>query len=105
MSAKERSGLEELRGAIGQAFDFIRIYVKPPGRQADRKEPVILRRGDRVEQLLRRLPAELETSFRAAQIWGPSARFPGQTVGREHRLADEDVVTVVVARTNRAAAS
>jgi len=105
VSAKEGSGLAELVERIGHALRFIRIYVKPPGRPPDREEPVILRQGDSVAALLRRLPAELERSFRAAQVWGRSARFPGQTVGREHPLADEDVVTVLVARgANRPAA-
>jgi ribosome-interacting GTPase 1 len=61
-------------------------------------EPVILREGDTIQGLLNRLPTELNRTFRAAQVWGKSARFPGQTVGRDHVLADEDIVTVVVAR-------
>ena len=98
VSAREGQGLTELVDQLGHALRFIRVYVKPPGRPPDRDEPVILRQGDTIDGLLRRLPAELGQAFRAAQVWGRSARFPGQTVGREHLLADEDVVTVVVAR-------
>ena len=98
VSARTGEGITDLVKAIGEMLAFIRIYVKPPGREPDREEPVILRRGDRVDDLLRRLPSELEASFKAAQIWGPSARFPGQTVGRDHALADEDIVTVMVQR-------
>jgi uncharacterized protein len=98
VSAQNRTGLDVLVDGIGESLRFIRIYVKPPGRPPDKNEPVILRRGDSVTDLLRRLPQDLERTFRAAQVWGPSARFPGQTVGRDHVLADEDVVTVVVAR-------
>ncbi len=98
ISARSGVGVDELVGRIGRALRFIRIYVKPPGRPADLAEPVILRRGDRVADLLRRLPSDLGASFRAAQVWGRSARFAGQTVGRDHVLDDEDIVTVVVAR-------
>jgi len=105
VSAKEGTGLAELVDQLGHALRFIRIYVKPPGRPPDRKEPVILRQGDSVSALLRRLPPDLDRSFRSAQIWGRSARFPGQTVGREHPLADEDVVTIVVARGGARSAS
>jgi small GTP-binding protein len=98
ISARDGTGLTELVDRIGRALRFIRIYVKPPGRPPDREEPVILRRGDSVAELLRRLPGELDRTFKAAQVWGPSARFPGQTVGREHVLDDEDVVTIVIAR-------
>jgi uncharacterized protein len=105
ISARDVQGLDALVDRLGAALHFIRIYVKPPGKPPDRDEPVILRGGDTVAGLLRRLPTELDRTFRAAQIWGPSARFPGQTVGREHVLADEDVVTVVVARGSARAAS
>ena len=98
VSARDNVGLPELVEAIGHALRFIRVYVKPPGKPADRDEPVILRQGDTIAALLRRLPGDLDRGFRAAQVWGPSARFPGQTVGREHPLADEDVVTVLIAR-------
>ncbi len=98
ISARTGSGVEDLVDRIGRALRFIRIYVKPPGRPADMTEPVILRRGDRVADLLRRLPSDLGGSFKAAQVWGRSARFAGQTVGRDHILDDEDVVTIMVAR-------
>ncbi len=105
ISARTGEGLDRLVERIGSALRFIRIYVKPPGRPPDREEPVILRSGATVSSLLERLPGDLARSFRAAQIWGPSARFPGQTVGREHVLADEDIVTVVVLRGSARAAA
>jgi uncharacterized protein len=98
ISARSGGGIPEITTAIGETLQFIRIYVKPPGREPDRSEPVILRRGHRIGDLLQRLPEELDRAFKAAMVWGPSARFPGQTVGRDHVLADEDVVTVVVQR-------
>jgi ribosome-interacting GTPase 1 len=98
VSARSGEGVPEIIEAIGRTLAFMRIYVKPPGREPDREEPVILRRGQNVAALLDRLPQELSRGFRAALVWGKSARFPGQTVGKEHRLADEDVVTVLVQR-------
>ena len=103
VSARTGEGVEQLIERIGEALRFLRVYVKPPGRPPDRDEPVILRAGSTVSDLLDRLPTELKRSFRAAQVWGPSARFPGQTVGRDHVLRDEDVVTVVQLRGSRGA--
>ena len=101
ISARTGLAITELAAEIGRALAFIRIYVKPPGREVDREEPVILRRGDSVTELLRRLPGELDHAFKAAMVWGRSARFPGQTVGREHVLEDEDVVSIVIQRGGR----
>ncbi|HTT14942.1 MAG TPA: GTPase [Thermoplasmata archaeon] len=98
VSARTGEGVEQLVDRVGEALRFIRIFLKPPGRPADMDEPLILRQDDTIGELLRRLPGELDHTFRSAQVWGPSARFPGQTVGRDHVLRDEDVVTIVVAR-------
>jgi uncharacterized protein len=98
ISARNQIGLDVLVDRIGHSLRFIRAYVKPPGQPPDLEEPVILRQGDTVGSLLKRLPSDLDRGFRAAQVWGKSARFPGQTVGRDHILADEDIVTVVIAR-------
>ena len=46
ISARSGAFIPELTTAIGETLQFIRIYVKPPGREADRTEPVILRKGD-----------------------------------------------------------
>ncbi len=105
ISARDQTGLEGLVDHIGHALRFIRVYVKPPGQPPDLEEPVVLREGDTVAGLLHRLPADLDRGFRTAQIWGKSARFPGQAVGREHVLSDEDIVTVLVARGSARAAA
>jgi uncharacterized protein len=98
IAAESGQNLDELVLAIVRALAFIRVYLRPPGGEADRVEPLILRGGSRIHDLLARLPAELGQNFRSAVVWGRSARFPGQTVGKDHVLADEDVVTVVVQR-------
>jgi ribosome-interacting GTPase 1 len=39
---------------------------------------------------------DLAAGFKGARIWGPSARFPGQQVGREHVLTEGDAVEVLI---------
>ena len=38
---------------------------------------------------------ELADACTGARVWGPSARFDGQRVGRDHEVADGDVVEVL----------
>ncbi len=38
---------------------------------------------------------DLLRNFRHARVWGPSAKFPGQTVGLDHVLQDGDTLTLV----------
>jgi ribosome-interacting GTPase 1 len=42
-----------------------------------------------------RIHHELAESFSAARVWGSSARFEGQRVGRAHVVSDGDVVEIL----------
>ncbi|MFP4200725.1 MAG: V-type ATPase subunit [Clostridia bacterium] len=44
------------------------------------------------------LGGELGERFRFARVTGPSAKHDEQQVGRDHELADEDVLRIVVSR-------
>jgi hypothetical protein len=38
---------------------------------------------------------DLAEACAGARVWGPSAKFEGQRVGREHRVQDGDVVEIL----------
>jgi hypothetical protein len=38
---------------------------------------------------------DLAAAFSGARVWGPSARFEGQRVGRDHVVLDGDVVEIL----------
>jgi ribosome-interacting GTPase 1 len=38
---------------------------------------------------------DLRATFSGARIWGPSARFDGQRVGRDHAVEDGDAVEIL----------
>ncbi|MBN2243754.1 MAG: TGS domain-containing protein [Acidobacteria bacterium] len=48
--------------------------------------------GTTVMDVARKILRGQEKYFKHARIWGPSAKFPEQKVGAEHRLKDGDVV-------------
>jgi hypothetical protein len=91
ISAKEGTGLEELKVAIYQALDIIRVYSKTPGSKADLTEPVILRRGDTVNEAAESIHKDFKSKLKYAVVWG-SGKYDGQRVSREHVLQDSDVV-------------
>ncbi len=83
--------VETLRKAIFDSLSVIRIYTKKPGKPAEKVDPYTIPVGGTVEDLAAKVHRELADSVKHARIWGTSAH-DGQTVGREHVLADEDVV-------------
>jgi small GTP-binding protein len=93
VSVLDDASLDALRGAIWDLTGLLRVYTRRHGEAAG--EPIALRPGATVGDVAETLHHELAAAFRAARIWGSSARFAGQRVGREHRVADGDTVEIV----------
>jgi uncharacterized protein len=96
ISAIDGTGLMELKDLIYLELQLIRIYLKPQGKKPDYNEPMILRTGDTVEKVCQKLHRDFKQKFRYAHIWGKSAKYPGQKVGLDHKLKDEDIVTIIL---------
>ncbi|MCD6468444.1 MAG: GTP-binding protein [Thermoplasmata archaeon] len=98
VSALKEEGVNEVRKAILSHLKLIRVYLKPQGGEPDYSQPMILRKGDVVAVVCRRLHRDFEKRFRYALVWGDSVKYPGQKVGLDHVLFEEDVVTIVIER-------
>ena len=72
----------------------MRVFVRRHGE--DESEPVALRPSATVVDVARTIHAEVADACRGAHVWGPSARFPGQRVGRDHVVVDEDTIEIVL---------
>jgi ribosome-interacting GTPase 1 len=91
VSAATGYGLGEVGPWLFSHLGIVRVYTKSPGRPADRTRPFTLRAGQTVEDVARLVHQDLARTLRYARLWGKSG-FDGQHVGREHPLADGDVV-------------
>ena len=87
---------EELKNEIFERLKLIRVYLKPQGRQADLKDPLIIRGGSTVIDVAAKLHREFVRNFRHAKVWGTSVKFPGQKVGPDHVLEDQDVLRLIL---------
>ena len=71
------------------------MYLKPPKEEADMKEPIIMREGDTLESLCKRLHKDFINQFRFAMIWGDTAKHPGQKFrDGDQPLTDGDIVPI-----------
>jgi small GTP-binding protein len=98
VSASTEKGISELKEAIFDSLSFIRLYMRPQGGKADFKEPLVIKSESTVGMVCDILHRDFRRKFRYALIWGGSAKFPGQIVGLNHTLIDEDVITIVIRR-------
>jgi small GTP-binding protein len=98
IAAEKGRGLAELKEELYKALRFIRIYMKPQGKDADMVEPLVIKDGSDIGMICDSIHRDFRKNFRYAQIWGKSARFPGQIVGLDHKVSDQDIVTIIVKR-------
>jgi ribosome-interacting GTPase 1 len=93
VSATTGQGLAEIGPLLFRYLGIVRVYTKAPGHPPDRTRPFTLRRGQTVEDVARLIHRDMARSLKYARVWGKSG-FDGQHVGRDHLLADGDVVEV-----------
>ena len=98
ISAEAERGLDALKERIWEELGLIRVYMDKPGRGVDYEEPLILREGQAVGDACEKLGGPFEKRFRFARVSGPSAKHDEQQVGRDHALADEDVLRILTTR-------
>ncbi len=93
VSIIDEASLEAFRAAVWRLTGLIRIRLRKNGTVDE--EPLALHPGATVTDVADWVHHDLGASFTAARIWGASARFDGQRVGRDHVVADNDIVEIV----------
>jgi hypothetical protein len=95
VSADSNKNIDLLKDKIYEKLKFIRIYMRPKGKETDFEEPLITREGSTVGDICNKLHRNLKKQFRYGMVWGKSVKFGGQRVGLNHTLVDEDVLTII----------
>lgn len=93
VSILDDASLDRFRDAIWELTGLLRVFTRRPG-SAD-EDPLAVGAGATVADVAEALHAELGAKCRGGHVWGSSARFPGQLVGRDHGVAENDVIEVI----------
>ena len=93
VSIIDEASLDAFRDAVWRLTGLIRVYLRSNGWTEP--EPVALEPESTVTDVADSVHHDLAEAFVGARIWGPSARFEGQRVGREHLVQDGDVVEIL----------
>jgi uncharacterized protein len=93
VSVLDEQSMDSLRARLWQLTGLIRVYLRNNGSTDE--EPLALAPGATIEDVADSVHHDLGVSALGARVWGPSARFDGQRVGREHVVEDTDVVEIL----------
>ena len=89
VSVLDDASVEQLREAIWQLTGLMRVYLR------DGEHPIALEPPATVLDVADAIHHDLGARCTGARVWGPSARFEGQQVGRTHELQDGDTVEIL----------
>jgi small GTP-binding protein len=93
VSVLDDDSLQRLRARLWALTGLIRVFLHRPG--FDELGPQALAPGATVVDAARTVLHELADTCTGGRVSGPSAKFEGQRVGRDHVLADGDIVEIV----------
>jgi uncharacterized protein len=93
VSVLDESSLDAFRERVWRLTGLIRVQLRSDGVTA--AEPLALDAGATVADVADEVHHDLGATFSGARIWGPSARFDGQRVGRDHVVEDGDVIEIL----------
>ena len=93
VSVIDDASLDAFKEAVWRLTGLLRVYLRHDGRVDP--EPVALKPGAMVADVATTIHKDVGASSRGARVWGPSARFAGQQVGRAHPVRDGDAVEIL----------
>ena len=93
VSVIDETSLAVFSDAVWRLTGLIRVRLRTNGKTDP--EPLALDPGSTVADVADSVHHDLGEAFTGARVWGPSARFEGQRVGREHPVRDGDVVEIL----------
>jgi len=93
VSVIDEASLDAFRDLVWQLTGLIRVRLRNNG-SVD-AEPIALEPGSTVTDVADSVHHDLAAAFSGARVWGPSARFEGQRVGRGHVVQDGDIVEIL----------
>lgn len=96
ISAHHKWNFDDLLEKMWDYLNLTRIYTKPKGQLPDFNAPVVLRRdGQTLEDFCNQIHKSILKELKYALVWGSSVKYQPQRVGKEHTLADEDIVQII----------
>jgi ribosome-interacting GTPase 1 len=93
VSILDESTLDRFCAEVWRLTGLLRVYLRTNGSTDE--EPLALHPPATIVDVADLVHHELAAAAIGARVWGPSARFDGQRVGREHEVSDGDTVEIL----------
>jgi ribosome-interacting GTPase 1 len=95
ISVTGKRNFERLKKTIYDELNIMRIYSRPPGKEANFELPFVLGIGSTVEDFAGKVHQDFRENLKYAKVWGSGA-FDGQMVSRDYVLQDGDIIELKI---------
>lgn len=94
MSCEMDLGLNDVVDEIWYQINLIRVYTKKRGTKPDFNDPLVVRNESTIGDLCHSIHRDFKEKFKYALVWGSSAKHSPQKCGLNHKIHDEDIVSL-----------
>lgn len=94
-SVKTGRNMDQLKAALLERLNIIRVYTKSPGKKPDRAAPFVFKKGSTMADFAGKVHQDFAQKLKSARVWGPAV-FDGQMVQRDYVLQDGDIVELQI---------
>lgn len=95
ISAETGEGLVKLKERIWETLGFVTIYLVKREEEPGHNNPMIMKRGETLKNLVEKIGTDFALTHSKAKIWGPGSKFPGQEVSLKASIEDGMMVRFI----------
>ena len=88
----DEANFERLKAGLVTVLGLVRVWVLDRPAPDVLRTPLILARASSIGDIVERLAPAQSAQAVVVRAWGPSAKYPGQPVGLEHVVEDDDLI-------------
>lgn len=88
ISAEKGIGLGELKKAIWDSLDLVKIFLIKKDEEVSENNPMIVKAGVTLKELAEQIGSDFAETHARARIWGEGAKFPGQEVSLNTKVTE-----------------
>ncbi|AQZ17153.1 RBG2 (YGR173W) [Zygosaccharomyces parabailii] len=94
MSCEMDLGMEDVVEEIWYQLNLSRVFTKKRGVKPDFTDPLVVRSNSTIGDLCHSIHRDFKDQFKYALVWGSSAKHSPQKCGLNHKIHDEDVISL-----------
>ena len=88
ISADKGTGIEDLIKEVWKELKFVTVFLVKPDEEINQGSPIVMKDGETLKDVALKIGPDFAAGKKIVKIWGSSAKFPGQEVSFDTKVAE-----------------